>query len=25
MQYITRYQKDNDGTYSVVATGVELE
>ncbi|HFQ5871199.1 hypothetical protein, partial [Staphylococcus aureus] len=22
MQYITRYQKDNDGTYSVVATGV---
>ncbi|EOB8464825.1 TPA: hypothetical protein ACOT4P_002872, partial [Staphylococcus aureus] len=24
MQYITRYQKDNDGTYSVVATGVEL-
>lgn len=25
MQRITRYQKDNDGTYSVVATGVELE
>lgn len=25
MQYITRYQRDNDGTYSVVATGVELE
>lgn len=25
MQHITRYQKDNDGTYSVVATGVELE
>ncbi|MGL4008167.1 putative HNHc nuclease [Staphylococcus nepalensis] len=25
MQQITRYQKDNDGTYSVVATGVELE
>ncbi len=25
MQYVTRYQKDNDGTYSVVATGVELE
>ncbi|SUJ94794.1 putative HNHc nuclease [Staphylococcus aureus] len=25
MQYITRYQKDNDGTYSIVATGVELE
>lgn len=25
MQYITRYQKDNDGTYSVIATGVELE
>lgn len=25
MQRITRYQRDNDGTYSVVATGVELE
>lgn len=25
MQRITRYQKDNDGTYSVVATGIELE
>lgn len=25
MQRITRYQIDNDGTYSVVATGVELE
>ncbi|OEK29923.1 putative HNHc nuclease [Staphylococcus saprophyticus] len=25
MQQITRYQLDNDGTYSVVATGVELE
>ncbi|MBO1213806.1 hypothetical protein J3T78_04535 [Staphylococcus nepalensis] len=25
MQRITRYQLDNDGTYSVVATGVELE
>ena len=25
MQHITRYQRDNDGTYSVVATGVELE
>ncbi len=25
MQHITRYQKDDDGTYSVVATGVELE
>lgn len=25
MQRITRYQKDNDGTYSVVATGVDLE
>lgn len=25
MQHITRYQLDNDGTYSVVATGVELE
>lgn len=25
MQHITRYQQDNDGTYSVVATGVELE
>ncbi|WP_147095050.1 putative HNHc nuclease, partial [Staphylococcus carnosus] len=25
MQKITRYQKDNNGTYSVVATGVELE
>lgn len=25
MQHITRYQKDNDGTYSVVATGIELE
>lgn len=25
MQRITRYQQDNDGTYSVVATGVELE
>lgn len=25
MQRITRYQMDNDGTYSVVATGVELE
>lgn len=25
MQLITRYQRDNDGTYSVVATGVELE
>lgn len=25
MQHITRYQSDNDGTYSVVATGVELE
>ncbi|ATH60407.1 putative HNHc nuclease [Staphylococcus nepalensis] len=25
MQQITRYQMDNDGTYSVVATGVELE
>lgn len=25
MQRITRYQKDSDGTYSVVATGVELE
>ncbi|WP_256094159.1 putative HNHc nuclease, partial [Staphylococcus aureus] len=25
MQYITTYQKDNDGTYSVVATGVQLE
>ncbi|MCW0984545.1 putative HNHc nuclease [Staphylococcus gallinarum] len=25
MQRITRYQKDNDGTYSVVANGVELE
>ena len=25
MQSITRYQRDNDGTYSVVATGVELE
>lgn len=24
MQQITRYQLDNDGTYSVVATGVEL-
>ncbi|MBX5320067.1 MULTISPECIES: putative HNHc nuclease [Staphylococcus] len=24
MQRITRYQRDNDGTYSVVATGVEL-
>ena len=25
MQHITRYQRDDDGTYSVVATGVELE
>lgn len=25
MQRITRYQRDDDGTYSVVATGVELE
>lgn len=25
MQRITRYQADNDGTYSVVATGVQLE
>ena len=25
MQRITRYQRDNDRTYSVVATGVELE
>lgn len=25
MQRITRYQADNDGTYSVVATGVKLE
>ncbi|MDW4058677.1 putative HNHc nuclease [Staphylococcus saprophyticus] len=25
MQQITRYQLDSDGTYSVVATGVELE
>lgn len=25
MQQITRYQLDDDGTYSVVATGVELE
>lgn len=25
MQHITRYQQDNDGNYSVVATGVELE
>lgn len=25
MQQITRYQMDNDGTYSVVATGVELK
>ena len=25
MQRITRYQRDNDGTYSVVATGVQLE
>lgn len=25
MQRITRYQKDSDGTYSVVATGVDLE
>lgn len=25
MQHITRYQQDDDGTYSVVATGVELE
>lgn len=25
MQQITRYQLDNDGTYSVVTTGVELE
>lgn len=25
MQRITRYQRDNEGTYSVVATGVELE
>lgn len=25
MQRITRYQRDNDGTYSVVATGVELK
>lgn len=25
MKQITRYQLDNDGTYSVVATGVELE
>ncbi len=25
MQRITRYQTDSDGTYSVVATGVELE
>ncbi|UXR86200.1 putative HNHc nuclease [Staphylococcus felis] len=25
MQRITRYQSDNDGTYSVVATGVKLE
>lgn len=25
MQHITRYQSDNDGTYSVVATGVKLE
>lgn len=24
MQHITRYQKDNDGTYSVVVTGVEI-
>ncbi|MDT0722591.1 putative HNHc nuclease [Staphylococcus haemolyticus] len=25
MQRITRYQRDDDGTYSVIATGVELE
>ncbi|UXR49109.1 putative HNHc nuclease [Staphylococcus simulans] len=25
MQHITRYQQDSDGTYSVVATGIELE
>ena len=25
MQHITRYQRDDDGTYSVVVTGVELE